>query len=469
MTALTPDLCVIGAGSAGLAVAAGAVQMGASVVLVERGRMGGDCLNYGCVPSKSLLAAAKLAQAGRRGAELGIAYAPPRIDFAAVMQSVERVIARLAPNDSAERFAALGVRVIAAEARFLDARTIRAGDRLIRPRRFVIATGSAPVVPPIPGLRDVPFLTNETVFANRTLPEHLVVIGGGPIGVELAQAHRALGAAVTVIDIGPLLPHDDPELVAFLAAHLAVDGIALRPAAAIAGVELAGAGIAVILGSGERIAGSHLLVAAGRRPDLAALDLAAAGIAANATGIMVDARLRTTNRRAHAMGDAAGGPQFTHIALYHAGIVIRNALFRLPARVDYRALPWVTYTDPELAQVGLTEAAARAAEPVRVLRRSFTDNDRAQTERDTEGAIKIVTRPNGRILGASILGAGAGDLILPWALAISRRLKIGAMANLIVPYPTRGEVGKRAAGDFYTPTLYGPRTRWLVRQLARFG
>src|SRR5579862_1875760 len=224
MTALTPDLCVIGAGAAGLAVAAGAVQMGASVVLAERGRMGGDCLNYGCVPSKALLAAAKLAQAWRRGAELGIDYAPPRVDFAAVMDSVERVIGRIAPNDSAQRFAALGVRVIAAEARFVDPRTLRAGNELIRPRRFVIATGSSPVVPPIPGLQDLPFLTNETVFANRTLPQHLVVIGGGPIGVELAQAHRALGAAVTVIDIGPLLPRDDPELVALLAARLAADG-----------------------------------------------------------------------------------------------------------------------------------------------------------------------------------------------------------------------------------------------------
>lgn len=469
MTTLTPDLCVIGAGSAGLAVAAGAAQMGVAVVLVERGLMGGDCLNYGCVPSKSLLASAKLAQAWRRGAELGIAYTPPQIDFAAVIDSLERVIARLAPNDSVARFEALGVRVIGAEARFVDARTLHAGDAVIRPRRFVIATGSAPVVPPIPGLAGVPFLTNETVFANRSLPRHLVVIGGGPIGIELAQAHRGLGAAVTVIDAGPLLPRDDPELVSLLAARLAADGIALKPASAIADIAVDGGGIAVTLASGERIAGSHLLVAAGRRPSLATLDLAAAGIAANAAGIAVDARLRTTNRRAYAIGDAAGGPQFTHIALYHAGIVIRNALFRVPARVDYRALPWVTYTDPELAQVGMSEAAARAAGAVRALRWSFADNDRANTERDTTGEVKIVTRPNGRILGATILGANAGDLILPWALAIAQKLKIAAMANLVAPYPTRGEAGKRAAGSFYTPTLFGPHTRRLVRLLARLG
>jgi pyruvate/2-oxoglutarate dehydrogenase complex dihydrolipoamide dehydrogenase (E3) component len=469
MSELTPDLCVIGAGAGGLAVAAGAVQMGASVVLVERGRMGGDCLNYGCVPSKSLLAAARLATAWRRGSELGIRYAPPQIDFAAVADSVARVIARLAPNDSTERFERLGVKVIAAEARFLDRRTISAGEFVIRARRFVIATGSAPAVPPIPGLDSVPFLTNETVFENRAPPRHLIVIGGGPVGIELAQAHRGLGAAVTVLDAGPILPRDDPELVALLADRLTADGIALRPHVSITQVARGASEIAVTLADGDTITGSHLLVAAGRRPNLAALDPAAAGIEAGAAGIKVDARLRTSNRRVFAIGDAAGGPQFTHIALYHAGIVIRNALFRLPARVDYRALPWVTYTDPELAQVGISEAAAREAGPVQVLRWSFADNDRAHTERDTAGEAKIIVGRRGRILGATILGAAAGDLILPWALAISQRLGIGAMANLVVPYPTRGEAGKRAAGSYYTPTLFAPRTRRLVRLLAHFG
>src|SRR5439155_20883002 len=418
---------------------------------------------------KSLLAAARLADGWRRAAEFGVIYQLPRIDFAAVADSVERVIDRIAPNDSTERFERLGVRVIAAEARFVDRRTVEAGDALIRPRRFVIATGSTPVVPPIPGIDTVPYVTNETVFANRVLPEHLVVIGGGPIGIELAQAHRRLGAAVTVIDAGPLLPREDPELANRLTALLAAEGIALKPSVSIVAVESGAGTITVVLATGERLTGSHLLVAAGRRPDTAALDLAAASIEASVRGITVDARLRTTNRRAFAIGDAAGGPQFTHVALYHAGIVIRNALFRLPARVDYRALPWVTYTDPELAQTGLTEAAARADGPVEGLHWPFADNDRAQTERDTAGEIKVVTRRNGRILGATILGASAGDLILPWALAVSQKLKIGALANLVVPYPTRGEAGKRAAGNFYTPALFAPRTRHLVRLLARFG
>jgi pyruvate/2-oxoglutarate dehydrogenase complex dihydrolipoamide dehydrogenase (E3) component len=466
----TPDLCVIGAGSGGLAVAAGAAQMGAEVVLVERGAMGGDCLNFGCVPSKSLLAAARIADLWRRGAELGIAYARPRIDFAAVADSVQRVIADLAPNDSVERFEGLGVRVLRAEARFTSPRTARVGDTEVRPRRFVIATGSQPAIPRIRGLDEVPYLTNESVFANRQLPEHLIVIGGGPIGVEMAQAHGRLGARVTVLDVGPLLPRDDPELSAVLAARLSSEGIVGRPGVEIAGVEREGQVIRVRLESGEQISGSHLLVAAGRRPTVEVLDLAAAGIASTAEGITVDARLRTTNRRAFAIGDVAGGPQFTHVALYHAGVVIRNALFRIPAKVDYRALPWVTYTDPELAQVGLTEAESRAIERApRVLRWRFAENDRAQTERETEGMVKVVTRGNGRILGASILGPGAGDLILPWALAISQNLKIGALADLIVPYPTRGEASKRAAGSYYTPTLFSARTRRLVRLLARFG
>ncbi|HTZ37587.1 MAG TPA: FAD-dependent oxidoreductase [Stellaceae bacterium] len=468
---LAPDLCVIGAGAGGLAVAAGAVQMGASVVLVERGAMGGDCLNAGCVPSKSLIAAARVAQQWRHAGRFGLPAAGPPIDFGAVAESVQHVVEALAPNDSEERFQSLGVTVLRAEAKFADARRVLAGDAEIRARRFVVATGGRPTVPPTPGLDGVPYMTSETVFANRVLPRHLIVIGGGAVGIELAQAHRRLGAEVSVVDAGPLLPRDDPELVAELADILVGEGIALHPRTAIAAVERDGDGIALALSSGRRLTGSHLLVAAGREPNVDALDLAAAGIAATRHGITVDARLRTTNPRAYAIGDVTGGPQFTHVALHHAGIVIRNALFRLPARIDYRALPWVTYSDPELAQVGMAEATARDAhgDRLRVLRWRFADNDRAATERDTAGLVKVTTLPNGRILGAAILGAGAGEQIASWALAISQRLKIGAVANLILPYPTRGEAGKRAAGSFYTPTLFAPRTRRLVHLLTRLG
>ncbi len=391
------------------------------------------------------------------------------------MRDVHEVIAAIAPNDSVERFEGMGVRVIQASARFAGPQEVAAGDLVVAARRIVIATGSAPSVPPIPGLKDVPFLTNETVFENTVLPEHLIVIGGGPIGLEMAQAHRLLGARVTVLEAARVLAKDDPELAELLIQRLIADGVAIEAGVKIRRVERAGARIAAVLedGAGERrVEGSHLLVAAGRRANLAGLDLDKAGIRTDERGgLIVDRRLRTTNRRVYAVGDAAGGPQFTHIAGYHAGIVIRNALFRLPAKVDYRALPWVTYTDPELAQIGMTEVEALEAHggDVRVLRWPFHENDRAQAERETHGLVKVLVRRNARVLGASMIGAHAGELIQPWGLAISGGLKLSTMAGFIAPYPTLGEVNKRAAGSFYTPKLFSERTRRVVRLLARFG
>ena len=474
--AIEADLCVIGAGSGGLLVAAGASQLGAKTVLFEHRRMGGDCLNYGCVPSKALLAAAKRVHAARENAAFGLAGPPPGVDFAAVMAHVHGVIAAIEPNDSQARFEGLGVRVIRAFARFTGPDTVEAEGVRVRARRIVIATGSSPASPPIPGLEAVPFFTNETIFENRVLPRHLIIIGGGPIGIEMAQAHRLLGADVTVLEALPhIMPKDDPELVTLLADRLRADGVTIRTGVRISRVESGDACVAVVIAaeSGEeRLAGSHLLVAAGRRTNLKGLDLEKAGIAVNERGgLVVDARLRTSNRRIYAIGDAAGGPQFTHIAGYHAGLVIRNALFRLPAKVDYRALPWVTYTEPELAHVGLSEAEARErhAGELTILRWPFHENDRAQTEHATRGVIKVVTRRNGRILGASILGAQAGELIHPWVLAISQRLKVSALATMIAPYPTLGEVSKRAAGSYFTPRLFSERTKWLVRVLRYFG
>ena len=468
------DLCVIGAGTGGLVVAAGASRMGADVVLIEADKMGGDCLNYGCVPSKALLAAAHTAQAIRGAGAFGVNGHQPAVDFARVHDHVHGAIARIAPNDSQERFEGLGVRVIRARAAFTGPDEVRAGDVTVKARRYVVATGSKPVAPPIPGLDQVPYFTNETIFDNRTRPEHLIVIGGGPIGSEMAQAHRRLGARVSVVTTRRLLPKDDRELAAVVKERFAAEGIALFERAEVQRVERSGNGVAVAIqadgGAQERLEGSDLLVAAGRRADVAGLGLEAAGVAYDDRGVKVDRRLRTTNRRIFAAGDAAGGPQFTHIAAYHAGIVIRNALFRLPAKVDYSALPWVTYTDPELAHVGLTEAQAKArGERLEVLRWTFEENDRAQTERETEGLIKVVATKRGRVLGASIAGPRAGELILPWALAIGGRLRIGAMANVIVPYPTLNEVSKRAAGNFYAPKLFSGKTKALVRFLARFG
>jgi pyruvate/2-oxoglutarate dehydrogenase complex dihydrolipoamide dehydrogenase (E3) component len=469
------DICVIGAGSAGLSVAAGAAQLGASTVLIENHRMGGDCLNTGCVPSKALLASAKAARRWRSDGALGVNYAPPAVDFAAVSRHVHEVIAAIAPNDSVERFEGLGVKVIHGTARFTGPGEIVVGDTRIRARRFVVATGSKPAVPPIPGLDQAPYFTNETIFENQELPRHLIVIGGGPIGIEMAQAHRGLGSEVTVLEAAGMLAKDDPELVDMLRERLTREGIAIREGAMIARIEHSQGEVAAVLatadGGEERIAGSHLLVATGRRATVSGLDLEKAGIAYSPKGIAVDARLRTTNRKIFAIGDVAGGPQFTHVAGYHAGIVIRNALFRQPAKVDYRALPWVTYTDPELAQAGLTEAEARAAhgDDVVVLRWPYHENDRAQAERETFGLVKAVTTRSGKILGATILGAHAGELIQLWVLAIGQGLNIKAIAAMIAPYPTLGEVSKRAAGSFFTPKLFSPRTRKLVRFLSRFG
>ena len=467
------DICVIGAGSAGLSVAAGAAQLGARTVLIERGRMGGDCLNTGCVPSKALLAAGKWARAPASAAPFGVRLGAAEIDFGAVHRHVHEVIAGIAPMDSQERFEALGATVIRGSARFTGRREVAVGDRWVRARRIVIATGSVPFVPPVPGLDEVPYLTNETVFDLTELPRHLIVIGGGPIGCELAQAFRHLGAEVSVVEMFGILPKDDPELVDVVRTRLRADGVRLHENARVTAVSGAPGEIRVRVARGdaeEELVGSTLLVAAGRRPVFGDLDLPAAGIEFSDQGIAVDAGLRTSNRRIYVAGDAAGGLQFTHVAGYHAGLVIRNALFRLPARVDTTAAPWVTYTAPELANVGMTEDQARERHgAIRVLRWPFAENDRARAERQVDGLIKVITRPGGRILGAAVVGPQAGELIQPWVLAIAQRLKIGAMAQLIVPYPTLGEVGKRAAGSFYVPKLFSARTRALVRFLARFG
>lgn len=469
MTTLTPDVCVVGAGSAGLVVAAGAAQLGLDVVLVERAEMGGDCLNHGCVPSKALIAAAKMAQAQRGGAIFGITPVEPTVDFTRVMDHVAEVIAAIAPNDSVERFEKLGVRVLREEARFIGRSELQAGPHRIRSRRIVLATGSRPTPPPIPGLVEAGFLTNETIFANRTLPAHLIVIGGGPIGLEMAQAHRRLGSRVTGLEVADFLAKDDPELAAVVVARLRSEGIDLRDRTRIARVDRSPEGIGVILESGERLEGSHLLVAAGRTPVVDGLDLDKAGVAHTAKGITVDASLKTSNRNVWAIGDCNGLYAFTHMAGYEASLFIRGALFRLPARLDGAIVPWATYTDPELAQVGLSERQAREAHGngMKVLRWGLAENDRAQTERTTAGMVKAITDRRGRILGAAIVAPHAGELIQPWCLAISKRLKISAMASFVPPYPTLGEASKRAAGSYFTEALFGARTRWLVRLLSR--
>ena len=470
MDELRTDLCVIGAGAGGLSVAAASAAFGVPVVLIEKGRMGGDCLNYGCVPSKALLAAARRVADMRTASDLGVNAAAVRVDFPAVAQHVRDTIAALAPNDSAARFTGLGVRVIAGSAQFADRETVTVDDRFtIKARRFVIATGSTPSVPRIPGIAQTPFFTNETIFDLALQPEHLLIVGGGPVGVELAQAFRRLGSTVTVIEAATPLGKDDPECAAVVLAALERDGVVFRSGARL--VKVAGAStIQVTLSGGEVIEGSHLLIAAGRTPTIEGLGLERAGVATTPHGITVDRHLRTTNKHIYAIGDVIGGLQFTHVANDHAGIVIRHALFRLPARIRYDAIPWVTYTDPELAQVGLTEdQARRAGHAVRILRWPYHENDRARIERASGGHIKVVTNRRGRILGATIVGRDAGELISIFTLAITQRLNIRALAGFIVPYPTLAEIGKRAAMSHFTPSLTSPMVRRIIGWLRRLG
>lgn len=473
-TTLRPDICVIGGGSGGLSVAAAAAAFGVPVVLVERGRMGGDCLNYGCVPSKALIAAGKHAQALRQGAAFGIADVEPDVGFRGVHDHVHGVIAAIAPNDSVERFTALGVRVIEAEARFTGPRTVVAGEFEIRARRFVIATGSSPLVPPIEGLETVDYLTNETVFGLTRRPGHLVVIGGGPVGLELAQAHRRLGARVTIVEAACVLGREDPEMAALVVRRLRAEGVDIREGSGVARVERHGrGGVRVHLsGSAEGavVDGTHLLVAVGRKPNVEGLGLEAAGVALDGKSIRVTPALRTTNRRIYAIGDVAGAMQFTHVAGYHAGLILRPLLFRLPARAKPLILPRVTYTDPEIAQIGLTEQEALAAHPgARILRWPFSENDRAQAERRTEGFLKLIANRRGRILGVSIVGAGAGEMTAFWSLALARGLRVHDVIGHVPAYPSMAEIGKRAALSYFTPATRSPWLRRLIRFLRLFG
>ncbi len=469
----TVDICIIGAGSGGLSVAAGAAQLGLKTVLIEKAEMGGDCLNTGCVPSKALLAAAKRAQTHRKEDINGIKGHEPEIDFAAVKNHVLDTIKTIEPNDSQERFEGLGVTVIREHARFTGPDTVQAGEHTIKARYFVVAAGSRAVVPPIPGIDESKVFTNENIFGLREKPDHLLIIGGGPIGIEMAQAHRRLGVKVSVFDMGSILPRDDQDNVAVVRETLITEGVSLNENVSISEVKHGAGSVSLVVekdGKTEEIAGSHLLVAAGRKSNTDGLDLDKAGVETNNRGIVVDDHLRSSNKRVFAIGDIAGGPQFTHIAGYHAGVIIRIVCFKMFwAKVDYKALPWVTYADPELAQVGMTEAAARDkyGDDIRVSEWEFEENDRAIAERATKGRLKIVTDKKGKILGASMVGPQAGELIGLWQLAVTNGMKIGAVTGMIAPYPTLGEVSKRAAGAWYTPSLFSDKTRRIVGLLQK--
>lgn len=467
---LRSDFCVIGAGSGGLSFAAGAAQMGASVILVEHKKMGGDCLNAGCVPSKALLAAAKIGHIVKHGDHFGWTSDKKKVDFKKVHTHVQSVIHSIAPHDSVDRFEGLGVQVILEEGKFVDKCTLETKHHLIKAKRFIIATGSIPFIPPIEGLSSVPYLTNESIFDLRELPEHLTVIGGGPIGIEMAQAFARFGSKVTVLETFSVLPKDDPEMTSKLKTILTKEGITFREHIKISDIKKVDDTIKVsctdATGKGFSAISTHLFVATGRRPNIQDLNLEAGGIKFTLRGINVNKYLRTSNRRVYAIGDCAGSYQFTHVAGYHAGLAIRNSIFRLRKKLETHATPWVTYTDPELAHVGALEAQLQAEKiPHKVLRMSFTENDRAQAEKRTEGQIKVLVSPKGHVLGATILGLSAGELIYPWVIAVQNKLKISALANSIAPYPTLNDINKRIAGSYYAEKIFSPFMKKIVKFL----
>ncbi|MTI03207.1 NAD(P)/FAD-dependent oxidoreductase [Roseibium sp. RKSG952] len=466
MQELKTDILVIGAGSGGLSVAAGASQMGADVILLEGHKMGGDCLNFGCVPSKALIASGKAAYAQAHSSAFGVADATPQVNYASAMEHVRDVIAQIEPMDSQERFEGFGVRVIREYGTFISPTQVQAGNNVITARRVVVATGSSPLVPPIPGLDQVPHFTNETIFDLRDKPEHLLIIGAGPIGMEMAQAHIRLGCKVTVIEGMTALGKDDPEAAAIVIDSLRVEGVEIHEKEMVAQIRGTAGAVEVVTENGDIYAGSHLLIAAGRKANIERLNLEAAGIDRTRTGIKTDASLRTSNRRVYAIGDVAGGMQFTHVAGYQAGVIIRSALFGLPSKAKTSHIPWATYTDPELAQVGLTEAQAREqhGDKLEIARFDYHHNDRAVAERKTKGFIKAMV-VKGRPVGVTIVGHQAGELINLWSLALANNLKMGQIAAMVSPYPTIGELNKRVAGAYFSPRLFENQT---VKRVVRF-
>ena len=468
MNKIKCDVCIIGAGSGGLSVAAGAAQMGAKVVLIEGHKMGGDCLNYGCVPSKALIASAKAAYGMGHPGSLGVAKAQPQVDYAAAKDHVHEVIETIAPVDSQERFEGFGITVLRDYAAFKDKNTIVAGDHEITARRIVIATGSSPFVPRIEGLDEVDYLTNETLFDLREKPEHLLIIGGGPIGMEMAQAHRRLGCDVTVIEGETAMGQDDREAAEIVLAQIQKEGVVLVEGQQAKKVSQSNGKITVETEGGS-YTGSHLLVAVGRKVNIDKLNLKAGNVAHD-RAVTVDDRLRsTTNKRVFAVGDAAGRMQFTHVAGYHAGVVIPQIMFGLPSKARQHHIPWVTYTAPELAHVGLSAQQAREeyGGNVKTIRFNYDENDRAVATEKTEGFVKVLVA-HGKPVGVTIVGDSAGELIAMWSMAIANGLKMKAISNTVLPYPTLSEINKRAAGAYFSPLLFENDTvKTVVRLVQR--
>lgn len=462
---LTPDICVIGGGPAGIAAAVGAAYFGAPVVLITKDKAEDERDDKTGLSLHALSAAAGLMRSLDDAKAFGVNAQWPKADFSAVSDHIEAVLGAVAGNGSPEQLGGLGIEVIAGTARFESRRVVAVGDRRIKARRFILATGSVPAVPAIPGLEQAPYFTEASMLEFRACPKHLAIIGADSTGLELAQAYRRLGAAVTVLDAAqPLLPEHDAECTAILLGKLEAEGIVIRAGVKISQVKATRGKVQLSVRGPtgeETIEASHLLLAGGRAPNVGDLNLDAAGIRLRDGKLVVNAKLKTTNRKIYAIGDVVAGRGSVHLARCHARLIIRNALFRLPSRVRKNDIPRVIHTAPALAQVGMTETEARQRRTtIRILRWSYADNDCAVAQRQTAGHIKVITSRRGRILGATIVGAKADELVTAWALAITQGLSIRAFAELAVPYPSFTEIGKQAAITFYPPGLARP---WLQR------
>ncbi|MEB3311348.1 MAG: FAD-dependent oxidoreductase [Snowella sp.] len=461
------DIVVIGGGSGGLVVASAAAQLKAKVALVEKDRLGGECLWSGCVPSKALIHASRTAYEVKNASRFGIYAHSTDIHFAEVMAHVNRAIAAIQPHDSPERFQELGVEVIFGSGEFIDAQTFRVNNRDLTARAFVIATGSHPAIPPIPGLTETDYLTNENLFTLRDRVQSLAIIGSGPIGCEIGQAFHRLGSAVTIFSSGPqILAKEDPDAAAVIEEQFLSEGIEILKNARVEKVEVAEGKKRLWFGS-EWVEADQILVATGRSPNVERLNLAAAGVSFNEKGIKVNAKLQTTNPKIYACGDVIGGYQFTHVAGQEAVTVLKNALFFPTSKVNYQVIPWATFTDPELARVGMTEKQARSryGDDIYVLKQPFSGSDRAQAEGSTQGFAKLIVRPNGEILGAHLVGRSAGELIAEIVLAMSHRLKVSALTGIHI-YPTLTEVNGQAALLFQKQKF--AENPWQKALLAKF-
>ena len=461
------DLGVIGGGAAGLTVASGAAQLGARTLLIEKeAALGGDCLHFGCVPSKTLIRSAHVYHQIRHAEHFGLP-APdlPPVDFSRIAQRIKDVIARIQKHDSEERFCGLGAKVEFEPARFMDEHCVDVHGRRVSAKTWVVATGSSAAIPPIEGLAEAGYLTNRDIFSLPRLPVSMIILGAGPIGIEMAQAFNRLGTTVTVIDRGDqILPKEDRDMADVIQTMLTAEGVAFHLNATVQNVTADGEKKNVSLILGERAAvdlkADTLLVAAGRIPNVEGLDLLAAGVHYDRGGIEVDARLRTSQKHIFAAGDVNGGYQFTHAAGYEGGVVVSNAVFHLPRKVDYTWLPWCTYADPELASIGMNERSAAAA-GIRytVFTEAFVDNDRALAEGRGAGRIKLILDKREKPLGVQILGPRAGDLIAEWVAALNGGVKLSTLASAVHPYPTLGEISKRVTCALFSRKIFSDKVQ----------